>query len=79
MSTTALAKAYRAKTLSPVEVTKAVLERIAACEPKINAMYIVSAEAALATAKASERRFAQGEPLSALDGVPATVKENMAT
>ncbi|QCI68925.1 amidase [Phreatobacter stygius] len=79
LSTAQLATAYRARTLSPVEVTKAVLARIAACEPKINAMYIVSADQALLAAGAAEKRFAKGEPLSAIDGVPVTVKENMAT
>lgn len=79
LSAAELAKAYRDRSLSPVEVTRAVLDRIAACEPKINAMYVVAADQALAAARAAEARFGSGAPLSALDGVPATVKENIAT
>ncbi len=47
LSAAALSRAFRAKRLSPVEVTRAVLARIEASEPAINAMYIVSAESAL--------------------------------
>jgi aspartyl-tRNA(Asn)/glutamyl-tRNA(Gln) amidotransferase subunit A len=79
LSAADLSKAYRAKKLSPVEVTKAVLARIEATEPHINAMYIVSAEAALKAAKSAERRWNRGKALSALDGVPVTVKENLMT
>ncbi|MGU9980654.1 amidase [Phreatobacter sp. HK31-P] len=79
LSAAALSKAYKARKLSPVEVTRAVLARIEACEPAINAMYIVSSEAALKAAKAAEKRWAKGAPLSALDGVPVTIKENIGT
>jgi aspartyl-tRNA(Asn)/glutamyl-tRNA(Gln) amidotransferase subunit A len=79
LSTADLTKAYRKRTLSPVEATKAALARIAAFEPSLNAMYIVSAERALKEAKAAEKRYRQGEPLSEIDGVPSTVKDNMAT
>lgn len=70
---------YRTRQLSPVEATKAALARIAAWEPKINAMYVIDADGALAAAKASEKRWRQGENRSALDGVPLTVKDNVAT
>ncbi|WP_439576072.1 amidase [Phreatobacter sp.] len=79
LSAADLSKAYAKKALSPVEVTRAVLARIAACEPKLNAMYIVSGEAALKAAKAAEKRWTKGEPLSAIDGVPVTIKENIGT
>jgi aspartyl-tRNA(Asn)/glutamyl-tRNA(Gln) amidotransferase subunit A len=62
-----------------MEVTRSLLERIAAWEPRINAMYRVSRDAALAAAAASEARWRAGRPLSALDGVPLTIKENIAT
>ena len=45
-----VACAYRAKELSPVEVAPAALGRVAAWEKKINAMYVIDAEGALATA-----------------------------
>jgi aspartyl-tRNA(Asn)/glutamyl-tRNA(Gln) amidotransferase subunit A len=63
-----VACAYRAKELSPVEVARAALGRVSAWEKKINAMYVVDAEGALATAAASEARWRAGVPLSALDG-----------
>ncbi len=42
-------------------------------------MFLVQAESALAQAKASEERWRAGLPLSALDGVPVTIKENIYT
>ncbi|WP_439385277.1 amidase [Amycolatopsis lexingtonensis] len=70
---------YRAKTLSPVEVTEAVLNRIEAREPQLHALYAYDPSGALDDAKASEARWASGEPLGPIDGVPLTLKENIAT
>ncbi len=78
LTAVALASAYKARDLSPVEVAQAALARIPAWEPKINAMYIVDAEGALAQAQASEARWKADAPLSALDGVPITIKDNIA-
>jgi len=74
-----LAALYRRGEASPVEVTQAVLAHIERCEPKLHATYALDAEAALAAAHASEQRFRDGTPHSALDGVPCTIKENIAT
>jgi aspartyl-tRNA(Asn)/glutamyl-tRNA(Gln) amidotransferase subunit A len=74
-----LLKQYRAKSLSPLEVTKAVIARIEGCEPKLKAMYAFDPEGALASARASETRWQKGEAAGALDGVPITIKENIAT
>lgn len=60
---------------SPVEVVRAVLERTAAVQPRINAFVRVDAEAALAGAEASTARWRAGEPLGLLDGVPVSVKD----
>lgn len=70
---------YRAKTLSPVEVTEAVIARIEAREPELHALYAYDPSSALDAAKASEARWTAGEPLGAIDGVPLTLKENIAT
>lgn len=70
---------YRTGRISPVEATKAALGRIKAWEPKINAMYVVDEAGALAQAKAAEQRWRKGEQLSPLDGVPITLKENIAS
>ncbi|HEU4728472.1 MAG TPA: amidase [Kofleriaceae bacterium] len=74
-----LITAYAKGELSPVEVTRACLARIDAWEPKIHAMYRVARDSALAQAEAAEARWRAGAPLSALDGVPLTIKENIYT
>ncbi|WP_107311499.1 amidase [Burkholderia metallica] len=79
LSATALLDHYRRRTLSPVEVTRAVLARIDAWEPQIRATYALDPEGALAMARASEARWLRGAPQGALDGVPVTIKENIAT
>jgi len=75
----ALSSAYGAKQLSPVEVTRAAFARISAWETRINAMFVVDEAGALAQAASSEARWRAGTPLSALDGVPITIKDNIAT
>ena len=45
LTATALLEHYRRKTLSPVEATKAVLARIAALNPSLNAFLLVDEEA----------------------------------
>jgi aspartyl-tRNA(Asn)/glutamyl-tRNA(Gln) amidotransferase subunit A len=75
----ALLHAYRAGTLSPVEVAQSVLAHIAQWEPHLCASYLLRPEHALAQARASEARWHQGAPCGPLDGVPVTVKENIAT
>ena len=79
LSALQLLEHYRDRALSPVEVTQAVLARIERWEPHIHATYGLDAEAALASAHASEARWAQGKPQGELDGVPVTLKENIAT
>lgn len=73
-----LSSAYARGELSPVNVTRAVLARISSCEAKINAMYRVDSSAE-AQARASETRWREKRPLSPLDGVPVTIKENIYT
>lgn len=70
---------YKNRTLTPVDVTRAVLERIALCEPRLHATYALDAEAALEAARQSERRWQAQIPQGPLDGVPVTLKENIAT
>ena len=74
-----LLAAYRTRALSPVEVTRAVLAHIARWEPHLHATYALDADAAMAMARASEARWAAAAPQGALDGVPAMLKENIAT
>lgn len=74
-----LISSYKNKELSPVEVTDAVISRIEASEPKLNAMWAFDPDAARTAAKASETRWMKGEPAGPVDGVPTTIKENIAT
>jgi aspartyl-tRNA(Asn)/glutamyl-tRNA(Gln) amidotransferase subunit A len=78
LSAATLSNAFRTRQLSPVEVTRATLARIEAWEAEINAMYVVDAGGALAQAAAAEARWRAGAPLSTLDGVPITIKDNIA-
>ncbi|MFC7305351.1 amidase [Streptomyces monticola] len=66
---------YRKGESSPVEATRAALDRIATTEPAVNAFVRVDAEAALAQAEESAVRWRRGEPLGLLDGVPVSVKD----
>src|SRR5262249_52740333 len=77
LAATELLEHYRAKTLSPVEVTKVVLARIAQLQPALNAFILLDEEAALAAARASEVRWMHGTPAGLVDGVPTSVKDVM--
>ncbi len=79
LSATDLLHAFRGKALSPVEVTEAVLARIAARDTVLNATWALDPEGAMAAARQSEARWMVGAPMGALDGVPITIKENIAT
>jgi aspartyl-tRNA(Asn)/glutamyl-tRNA(Gln) amidotransferase subunit A len=79
LTATELLGAYRAKKLSPSEVFADVEAHIARWEPHIKALYCYDPEGARAEAKASTERWAKGAPLGPLDGVPVTVKENIAS
>ncbi|QWF80363.1 amidase [Amycolatopsis sp. CA-230715] len=79
LSAVELVEAYRAGTVSPVEATDAVLARIEAREPGLHALYALDQARARFAAKESEARWQAGEPLGPIDGVPLTIKENIAT
>src|SRR5438094_1845841 len=78
LSATELLDAYRKHELSPVEVTRGVLERIDKLNPVVNAFNLVS-DRALEDAKASEARWLAGQPRGLLDGVPASIKDIILT
>ena len=66
---------YRRKVLSPVEAARLLFGRLDALQPKLNAFCIVDRDGALAAARNAEARWATGEPLGPLDGVPVTIKD----
>jgi aspartyl-tRNA(Asn)/glutamyl-tRNA(Gln) amidotransferase subunit A len=79
LSAVDLIAGFRAKQFSPTEVLEDVLAHIAVWEPHIKALYAFDPDGARATARASTERWHKGEPMGALDGVPATIKDNIAT
>jgi aspartyl-tRNA(Asn)/glutamyl-tRNA(Gln) amidotransferase subunit A len=72
-----LLRLYRRRELSPVEVTRDQLDRIETFEPAINAFIIIDRDGALEAAQASEARWQKGEPIGLVDGLGATVKDNV--
>jgi len=69
---------YAARAASPVEVMHALLAHIERCEPQIAATWALDADTALQAARVSEARW-QRDEARALEGVPVTLKENIAT
>ena len=70
-----LAPRLRRKEISPVELTRARLERIEQLNPALNAFITVTAESALAEARAAEAEIARGEWRGPLHGIPLAFKD----
>ena len=79
LSAVDLLAGFRAKQFTPSEVLEDVLSHIAVWEPHIQALYASDPDGARAVAKASTERWQNGEPVGSLDGVPVTIKDNIAT
>ncbi|KJC38000.1 amidase [Bradyrhizobium sp. LTSP885] len=79
LSAVDLLAGYRAKQFSPSEVLEEVIAHVAAWEPHIKALYLYDPDGARKVAKASTERWQQSEPVGTLDGVPVTIKDNVAT
>jgi aspartyl-tRNA(Asn)/glutamyl-tRNA(Gln) amidotransferase subunit A len=79
LSAPTLIEAYRRRELSPVEVTQSVLGHIERWEQHLHALYLLRPELALQQARASEARWLRRAPAGPLDGVPVTIKDNIAT
>ena len=74
-----LAQRIRTKQVSPVAVVDAVLQRIEALQPKVNAFITVTADEAREAARRAEAAVMAGEPLGPLHGVPFSVKDLLFT
>jgi aspartyl-tRNA(Asn)/glutamyl-tRNA(Gln) amidotransferase subunit A len=72
---TELIPRIRSKALSPVELMRALLERIEQVNPTINAFCTVTGEVALAAARAAEAAVMKGKRLGPLHGVPVSIKD----
>lgn len=81
LGTAELVAGYRSGAFTPVEVLEAVRRRVEELEPTVNALWagdLDDGSAAWAAAEEAGRRYAAGTPRGPLDGVPVTVKENIA-
>ena len=72
---TELARRICDKSVSPVEITRAVLERVERLNPKLNAICTLTAESALDAARAAEFAVMRGDHLGPLHGIPVTIKD----
>ena len=75
MTAAAAARAIAAGELSPVELMKALLERIARLDPKLNVFIRLDGDAAMAAARAAEAEIASGRSRGPLHGVPVGIKD----
>jgi len=69
-----LARLYRAKEISPVEVVQAIYRHIEASEPHLNAMARVTVDRAMAQARQAEAAYQRGDARK-LEGIPVTIKD----
>jgi aspartyl-tRNA(Asn)/glutamyl-tRNA(Gln) amidotransferase subunit A len=72
---TELRRLIGSKALSPVEICRAVLDRIERVNPALNAFCAVTADTALEAARRAEQAAVRGETLGPLHGVPITIKD----
>jgi aspartyl-tRNA(Asn)/glutamyl-tRNA(Gln) amidotransferase subunit A len=79
MTATELSDAYSSRQLSPVDAAGALLSRIDVLNSHVNAFCYLDVEETMVQARAAESRYAAGERLSPLDGVPVAVKDVYAT
>lgn len=68
-------EAFRARTLSPVELLQAVIDRAAEVEPQVNALTYTHYDTAMEAARRAEARYAKGEATGALEGLPVGIKD----
>lgn len=78
-SASALAQSIRSRSLSSEEVVAAYLRRIAIINPQLNAVVQLTADTALAQARAADTALARGAMIGPLHGVPMTIKDNLDT
>lgn len=75
LSAVELIDGYRRGDFSPVDVVEQTLDTIDTLNPALNAFALLDRENALESARASEQRWARGEPAGLIDGVPTTIKD----
>ena len=78
-SLAAAAAALKSRAVSPVELTQFYLDRITEFQPRFHAFITVTAERALADARAAERAIAAGDWRGPLHGIPIGLKDVIET
>src|SRR5262245_10613582 len=73
------AAAVKSGAVSPVELTRACLDRIERVDPVLRAFVSVDADSALSTARAAEREITAGRHRGPLHGIPIAIKDNYDT
>ena len=71
----AASQAIRARQISPLELTQICLQRIEAINPQISAFITLTAESALAEARAATEEIARGYYRGLLRGIPLAIKD----
>src|SRR6266478_4471618 len=79
LTTAELNRLYERRELSPVEVTRALLDRIASHDGKLHSFIRVTPEVALAEAAAAERDLMAGRRRGPLHGIPYALKDIVET
>ncbi len=79
MTATEMLRLFRRRKLSPVEVTKATVDRVRRYDRHVVAFRLFAPDQALKAARESERRWMRGTPKGLVDGVPTTIKDQWLT
>jgi len=74
-----VAELIRSKKVSPVEVTRVMLQRIEKLNPVLNAYITVTSEQAMNAATSAEKEIQQGKWRGPLHGIPLALKDNIDT
>ena len=72
-------RAFGQGRLTPEDAVEAALARLKATEPALNAFQLIDEAGAREAARASAKRWAAGQPLGPMDGIPLTIKDIVAS
>src|SRR5579872_4840291 len=75
LSATEIAAAYAARTLTPTELVRALLERIEHLQPRLHAFIRLDAEGAMEAARSAEADLQSGRVRGSLHGIPVGIKD----
>ena len=75
ISATEALKRFKDRSLSPVELIKAIIERAEKINPKINAHNFIFYEKAIEAARVSENKFFSNKQILPLEGIPMAIKD----